>query len=142
MHLRRAKALRKSLLATTHAFHTVVYRFLSWTQTPSIYQMTGALRRSKQNARKADRKSAVMRDMEVKIAQLVGDNACVASHIAEVEACNSELRQQISICAAMWHEAVASNGQLSKNVRLLETRSLVIIKHLCTCSVWHRVHLT
>ncbi|DBA65465.1 TPA: hypothetical protein ACH3X2_003232 [Trebouxia sp. C0005] len=79
-------------------------------------------RRSAQRVR--ERKSAVMRDMEVKIAQLVGDNACIACHIAEVEACNNKLRQQISICEAMRQDAVASNEQLSKDVKLLATRLL------------------
>ena len=71
--------------------------------------------------------------MLTQIAQLVGDNACIACHIAEVEACNNELRQQISICEAMRQDAVASNEQLSKDVKLLATRLLVIVNHLCSC---------
>ena len=71
--------------------------------------------------------------MLAQIAQLIDDNACIASHIAELEACNSQLRQQISICEAMPHDAVASNDQLFENARLLKIKSLVIVKDLCSC---------
>ena len=67
------------------------------------------------------------------MAQLVDDSTCIASHIAEMEACNSELKQQISICKAMQRDAVASNEHLSKTLKLLETRLLVTVKHLCSC---------
>ena len=78
----------------------------------------------------------------VQTAQLVDDSAYIASHIHKVEACNSELRQQISMCEAMWCDAVASNEQLSKTLKLLETRLLVIVKYLAAVSVWHRAHST
>ena len=71
--------------------------------------------------------------MLAQIAQLVDDNTCIASHIAEMEACNSELKQHISICEAVRCDAIASNKQLSKTLKLLETRLLVIVKHLCSC---------
>ena len=57
----------------------------------------------------------------LQIALATHNNACIASHTAEVEACNVELRQGVCAFEAKWREALASHERLSKTLRSLET---------------------
>ena len=56
----------------------------------------------------------------IQVALAIHNNACIASHTAEVEACNVELRQGVCAFEAKWREALASQERLSKTLSSLE----------------------